>query len=53
MSWKNLMPLRRNLNGSSAVAKNCAKSSNVIPGPKYYPILGSLNELFTMGKAER
>lgn len=55
MKWKNIFQLRRNLNALSAfdTIKSNAKTLSAIPGPKYYPILGSINEVLTMGKAER
>lgn len=32
---------------------NIVKSSDIIPGPRYIPFLGVLNEIFTMKSAEK
>ena len=32
---------------------NIVKSSDVIPGPRYIPFLGVLNDIFTMKSAEK
>lgn len=32
---------------------NVVKSSDVIPGPRYIPFLGVLNDIFTMKSAEK
>ncbi|KAG5682583.1 hypothetical protein PVAND_011928 [Polypedilum vanderplanki] len=54
MSWKVLIQLRK-----FATTQSATKSGkkllefNQIPGPKYYPFLGPLNDVMTLGKNEK
>jgi len=56
MSWRILNQISR---FASTATQNVTKSSpkimdfNQIPGPKYYPILGPLNDVIQLGKNER
>nr|ARO50439.1 cytochrome P450 [Chironomus tentans] len=56
MSWRILNQISR---FASTATQNVTKGSpkildfNQIPGPKYYPILGALNDVIQLGKNER
>jgi hypothetical protein len=56
MSWRILNQISRFASTATQTATKSAPKIldfNQIPGPKYYPILGSLNDIITLGKNER
>lgn len=53
MNWKQLVKVRTSGARFFSESQRSIESLKKIPGPKYYPVLGPLNEVFTMGKAEK
>lgn len=53
MSWRLLKEATRL--ASTAATKSSPKvlEFNQIPGPKYYPMLGAVNDIIQLGKNER
>lgn len=52
MSWRMLLQMRRFF-VTQAATKGKLLDFTQMPGPKYYPWLGSLNDFLTLGKNER